>query len=177
MGDAQNVRRGLVLGAGGVLGGSWMIAGLRVLHQRLGWDPRDAEVVVGTSAGAVLSILLASGVSTSDLVDDQYGRETKGPLSGSGLDHDTALGGPFTLPRPGLGSLELLAHSLRHPLQQSPLAWCAALCSPGTGSLRKLRELVEHVVPDDSGQTVRGWSSRITAGAIGWFSRTRVLRL
>ncbi len=39
------VRRGLVLGAGGVLGFTWTIAALRALEQEEGFDARDVEVV------------------------------------------------------------------------------------------------------------------------------------
>ena len=55
-------RRGLVLGGGGVLGASWMIGAMSALSTALDWDPRDAEVIVGTSAGSVLAALLGSGV-------------------------------------------------------------------------------------------------------------------
>jgi len=46
-------RWGLVLGGGGVLGGAWMVGALTALQQLHGLDPRDAELIVGTSAGSV----------------------------------------------------------------------------------------------------------------------------
>jgi NTE family protein len=56
------MRRGLVLGAGGVLGYAWSACALRRLEDTTGWDPRTAHVLVGTSAGAALAAQLGSGV-------------------------------------------------------------------------------------------------------------------
>ena len=52
------VRRGLVLGGGGMLGAAWTTGALTVLSEALAWDPREAEMLVGTSAGAVLAALI-----------------------------------------------------------------------------------------------------------------------
>ena len=48
------MRVGLVLGAGGVLGGAWLVGGLHALATETGWDPVSAEYLVGTSAGAMI---------------------------------------------------------------------------------------------------------------------------
>ncbi len=61
-------RVGLVLGAGGVVGQAYHAGVLAALHHELGWDPRTASVVVGTSAGSITGTLLRLGVSASDLV-------------------------------------------------------------------------------------------------------------
>jgi NTE family protein len=61
-------RVGLVLGAGGVLGGAWMAGALAALNRVTGWDPREADYLVGTSAGAVFAALLAAGVSPARLL-------------------------------------------------------------------------------------------------------------
>src|SRR3954453_20967936 len=55
------VRVGLVLGAGGVMGGAWLTGGLEAIARETGWDPASAEYVVGTSAGSMMGALLASG--------------------------------------------------------------------------------------------------------------------
>ena len=44
-------RRGIVLGAGGVLGAAWTIGALSALEEVEGFDVRDADVIIGTSAG------------------------------------------------------------------------------------------------------------------------------
>jgi NTE family protein len=61
------MERALVFGAGGVTGIAWeigVVAGLR----RAGVDLSDADLVVGTSAGAVVGALLANGVTPEDAV-------------------------------------------------------------------------------------------------------------
>ena len=45
---------GLVLGAGGVLGGAWLTGGLAAVADETGWDPGSADYIVGTSAGSMI---------------------------------------------------------------------------------------------------------------------------
>lgn len=56
-------RIGLVLGAGGVVGGAFHEGVLRAITDVTGWDPRDAEVIVGTSAGSHVGAMLRGGRS------------------------------------------------------------------------------------------------------------------
>jgi NTE family protein len=72
-------RAGLVLGAGGTLGGVWTIAILHELGERLGWTPADAEIVVGTSAGSELAALLATRVSPAQLLAAALGSRDADP--------------------------------------------------------------------------------------------------
>ena len=67
MRDLSRRRVGLVLGAGGATGMAFHAGTLLALSNDFGWDPRDAEVIVGTSAGSVVGTLLRSGLSTDDL--------------------------------------------------------------------------------------------------------------
>ena len=64
----SEVKRGLILGCGGTLGAAWTIAALSEVAEALSWDPRQAAVVVGTSAGSELAALLGSGVSVDALL-------------------------------------------------------------------------------------------------------------
>src|SRR4051794_41368871 len=91
-------RRGIVLGGGGVLGAAWMIGALSALRDTCGWQPNDADVLIGTSAGAVLAALLGSGVTAETLADNQRGIVVPGapPLE---FDPDTARGASLP-PRP-----------------------------------------------------------------------------
>ena len=50
-------RIGLVLGAGGMAGQAYHAGVLSALADG-GWDPRSAEVIVGTSAGSISAALL-----------------------------------------------------------------------------------------------------------------------
>ena len=75
-------RRGLVLGAGGVLGAAWTVGALVALQDTEGFDVRDVEVLVGTSAGSVLASLLGAGVTPAELRQDLLGIEVAtGPVS------------------------------------------------------------------------------------------------
>ena len=47
------MRVGLVLGGGGRIGLAYHAGALAALEHDLGWDPRSADVIVGTSVGAV----------------------------------------------------------------------------------------------------------------------------
>src|SRR5829696_213496 len=52
----------LVLGGGGILGEAWMTALLAGLADASGFDSRDCEAFVGTSAGAIVATALSAGV-------------------------------------------------------------------------------------------------------------------
>lgn len=60
-------RIGLVLGAGGTVGQAYHAGVLAAIENDLGWDPRTADIIVGTSAGSVTGTLLRLGVSAFDL--------------------------------------------------------------------------------------------------------------
>lgn len=68
-------RIGLVLGAGGPVGHAFHAGVLKAIHEGLGWDPRDAEIVVGTSAGAQVGALLRAGLTGSDLAARASGED------------------------------------------------------------------------------------------------------
>lgn len=51
----------LVLAAGGILGEAWMSGVLAGIEDETGWDFRDCEAFVGTSAGSIVSARLAAG--------------------------------------------------------------------------------------------------------------------
>jgi NTE family protein len=60
-------RVGLVLCAGGTVGQAYHAGVLAALEHDFGWDPRKADVIVGTSAGSVTGTLLRIGVPAHDL--------------------------------------------------------------------------------------------------------------
>ena len=65
----HRLSRGLVLGAGGALGAPWMIGAMSALQEIEGFEPRTADMLVGTSAGSVLASLLASDVSVAEMLE------------------------------------------------------------------------------------------------------------
>ncbi|HKN95110.1 MAG TPA: patatin-like phospholipase family protein [Thermoleophilaceae bacterium] len=52
----------LVLGGGGILGEAWMTAVLVGLEEATGFDARECEGYVGTSAGSIVAAVLSAGV-------------------------------------------------------------------------------------------------------------------
>ncbi|HML00109.1 MAG TPA: patatin-like phospholipase family protein [Acidimicrobiales bacterium] len=69
-----------MLGAGGVAGIAFHAGVLAAVSEATGFDPRQVDLVVGTSAGSVTAAGLRAGVSSSDL----YARVTDGKLSAPG---------------------------------------------------------------------------------------------
>jgi NTE family protein len=51
----------LVLGGGGTLGEAWLRSTLAGLEAEAGWDLRDCDAFVGTSAGSIVAAVLAAG--------------------------------------------------------------------------------------------------------------------
>jgi NTE family protein len=60
MGEEVVSSVGLVLGGGGITGASYELATLMAIRLATGWNPNDAEVVVGTSSGAFVTALVRS---------------------------------------------------------------------------------------------------------------------
>jgi NTE family protein len=57
-----------VLGAGGITGIAWLLGALEALRDHTGWDPTTADIVTGTSAGAVAAAVLTSDVDPASLL-------------------------------------------------------------------------------------------------------------
>lgn len=132
-------RVGLVLGAGGVVGQAYHAGVLAALEHDLGWDPRTAEVIVGTSAGSITGSLLRSGVPASDLA----AWSVKAPLSAEGAMLEQFFGTehaqfePFraadVLRRPpSLPGPDMVRRALVRPWHFRPMAAAMALLGPGT---------------------------------------------
>lgn len=138
-----------MLGGGGTLGAAWMIGALSTLHEELGFDPRAADLIVGTSAGAILASLIGAGASPRDLwLHQMAGAVPDGPLAGRIFDYDHAAGGAAPLrPGVGFGSPKLIARSARHPRRYSKTVVFSAFLPLGRGSLGDIGRMVEDVIP------------------------------
>ena len=127
---------GLVLGAGGVVGGSYHAGALAALAEAAGWDARDADVIVGTSAGAIAGASLRAGLSGAD----QFARSTSGELSAEGtrlvgsLPPITEIPSrpPFPRGLPLPASPQLAATALLPPWRARPTAALAGLLPAGS---------------------------------------------
>src|SRR4051812_8174529 len=156
------MRIGLVLGAGGVVGHAFHAGVLDALHDSTGWDPRHAEVIVGTSAGAGVAALLRAGFSPADLA----ARATDRPVSAAGARllaraEDGAPPPPLPpRPRPAdlLGRMaepSLLVRSALRPFRVRPGALAAAALPPGTVPTELVAGPYRRLLPE-------GWPDRAT---------------
>jgi len=153
-------RIGLVLGAGGVTGGAFHAAVLAALAEVTGWDPRAAELIVGTSAGSVTAAGIRGGLPAADLVARALGE----PLSADGAAVVAAARlspGPSPVPprpqgRPGRpADLGVLAAALRAPWRARPGAIVAGLLPAGSVSTDAIVQGADSLHP-------RGWPERST---------------
>ena len=107
---------------------------MAALEEATGWDPRDAEVIVGTSAGSLSAALLRSGLTAADLraMTEQQPLSPEGALLVSmGQPHrPRARAAAFVGVRP-LADPAAAAKSLLRPWRLHPLALCSALLPEG----------------------------------------------
>ena len=148
------MRVGLVLGAGGVLGGAWLTGGLAALAEETGWDPGTADYIVGTSAGSVIGSLVAAGVPPWFMVAHSAGESFDGLVDADGNPASTASrsgGAVFKLhrglPSLGPGSWRLGVAAMRNPALYTPTAAMAAWLPVGLISNDAIRDVVSRVVP------------------------------
>ena len=131
-------RVGLVLGAGGIVGQAYHAGVLAALEHDYGWDPRSAEVIIGTSAGSITGSLLRRGVPASELA----AWTVRAPLTDEGRLLEQMFGSehpelepfrpldmikrPPSLPHP-----TMVLNAIRRPCQFRPLTAAMALMAPG----------------------------------------------
>jgi NTE family protein len=154
-GEVSVGRVGLVLGAGGVVGHAFHAGVLRALAEVTGWDPRGAEVIVGTSAGAHAGALLRGGFSAADIAARVAGE----PVSAEGARILRRIGPNEPIPGPrarsiGMASPRLLLRAVARPWAPPRLGSLTAAVLPrGRVSLEpfavRLRWLFEDGWPVD----------------------------
>ena len=128
-----------MLGAGGVLGGAWLVGGLSALARETDWDPGSADQIVGTSAGSMIGALVAAGMPPWFMVAHSRGEVFDGLVGPDGrpaADADRSAGASFRLhrglPAIGPGSLRMAFTALSNPLRHTPLQMVAGWLPSGS---------------------------------------------
>ena len=150
---------GLVLGAGGVVGQAYHAGVLAMLEHDYGWDPRTADVIVGTSAGAITGSLLRVGVPAAELA----AWAVRAPLSTEGEVLHQLVGTEIPEFEP-LRPLHMLSrlpdppgwgvvrHAITRPKRFRPLVAGIARLAPGRHDIAEqlgmLRKVEGHDWPD-----------------------------
>jgi NTE family protein len=145
-------RVGLVLGAGGVVGQAYHSGVLVALEETLGWDPRTAEVVVGTSAGSITGTLLRHGVPARDLA----AWALKAPLSAEGEALERFFGtdqvefepfrpGEIVKRKPSLPTRHMVRRAVVRPWHFRPMSAALALLGPGVTDVADQVSLIRHI--------------------------------
>jgi NTE family protein len=149
---ANSPRVGLVLGAGGVVGGSFHAGVLAALEEATGWDPRQATIIVGTSAGSIAAASLRAGLSAADML----ARAEDRPLSPAGARLMAKVGAPRTVPsrpveRPSLSAAQVtgvLRRAVARPFAARPTALLAGLLPEGAISTELISGPIGALFPD-----------------------------
>jgi NTE family protein len=150
----KDMKVGLVLGAGGVMGGAWHTGALHALATETGWDPGSADYIVGTSAGSMMGSLLAAGIPPWFMVAHSAGerfRGLTGPDGRPAAEADRSAGAVFRLhrglPPLGPGSLRMAATTIANPLRHTPLQMLVGWAPVGLISTDSLKDTVRRAVP------------------------------
>jgi NTE family protein len=169
---------GLVLGAGGVVGQAYQAGVLAALEREIGWDPRLAKVIVGTSAGSVTGAALRVGVPATDLAASLYGVPTSRrggailrrilPTDTEPLPTPTVLSilRPWHLPSPAL-----LARVLRRPLAFRPEVAAMTLVPNGQLDISERARGLDDLIGDRWPEGLRICAVRRSDGARVVFGR------
>lgn len=156
-------RVGIVLGAGGLLGSAWTAGVLAQLAERLDRPPGDADLVLGTSAGAVLGAALRCGMDVPELLAHQRGADpaSSGDRRPGGLpelhtiERESGNGLP-PLPLPWIGSPRLLATAAVAPCRVNPVVVASGLLPLGRRRMTSIMQMVD-VLQSRGGSREDGW--------------------
>jgi NTE family protein len=154
-------RTAVVLGAGGVVGHAFHVGVLSALADEFGWDARQAELIVGTSAGSVVGASLRAGLGPIDqrrrLAGEQLSpegsalvRRAEAAVAAATDSHDgdggvddvenaeeKAFGVIARLPR--IASPARVRRALREPWRVTPGSLVSAVLRPGRHPTAHLR--------------------------------------
>jgi NTE family protein len=168
MSGGKTPRVGLVLGAGGVLGGAWLTGALHAVASETGWDPGSADYIVGTSAGSMIGALIACGIPPWFMVAHSAGESFDGLTDARGeasAKADRSAGATFRIDRTGFalgpGSWRLGVGSLIHPLRHTPMELLSGWLPRGIISTEPLKDTVRRACADDWAPHPNYWAMAV----------------
>jgi NTE family protein len=154
------------------MGGSWLTGALAALATETRWDPRSADRIVGTSAGAMMGALVAAGVPPWFMVAHSAGEVFEGVTDASGrpaAEADRDGGATFRLQRAlppiGPGSWRLALTTLTRPADFPPAARLSGWLPRGVVSTEPLKDTIRRVVPS-------GWADHPSLSLVACDYRT-----
>lgn len=137
-----------------MLGAAWTIGALAAVSEQYGWDPREADVLVGTSAGSVLAASLGCGLGVDTLLDHQRGIA----VPGLAYEHDDGAAALPPMPRFGIGSPRGLVSAALRPMRVTPMMALSTVLPRGRGSIEPVGGLVDALAPGGAwAQHPRTW--------------------
>ena len=164
-------RIGLVLGAGGVAGMAFHAGALWALHHDLGWDARDADVIVGTSAGSIIGSMLRAGVAPEDLA--AWATDASPTAGGRKFRalmlHADRLAPVARLPSPTLPGWVALG-TFAHPTQLR--AALTSMLPHGLADQTPRLAIVDRLLPEWPSKPLWISAVRVGDGRLTWFGRT-----
>lgn len=152
----------LVLGAGGTVGHAYNVGVVGALADEFGWDARDADLIVGTSAGSVVGATLRIGLSAHDMRRRTLG-EAVSPAGAElvrragdavadarrGAPDDGEPEGNATIAsRLRIASPERVRRAIREPWKVTPGSLFSALVPPGRMSTDHLGAAYDELLGD-----------------------------
>ena len=151
IGPGGAVSVGLVFSGGGAAAEAWHAGVVRALHAATGWDARRAELILGTSAGAITGLCLRAGVPPADLYAHRRG-ETVSDEGQAIIDRVVT---PYREGRSerdwseqGPQSATLTARALWPPWQARPLHAAVGLLPRGTRTTEALQQRMAELHPE-----------------------------
>jgi NTE family protein len=150
-GSGDRISVGLVLSAGGAAAEAWHAGVVRALHEVTGWDARRADLILGTSAGAITGLCLRAGIPPADLYAHRRGE----PVSDEGQAIIDRVVTPYREGRSdrdwtaqGPQSPTLVARALWPPWQARPLHAAVGLLPRGTRTTEALQQRMAELHPE-----------------------------
>ena len=142
---------GLVFSGGGAAAEAWHAGVVRALHAATGWDARRAELILGTSAGAITGLCLRAGIPPADLYAHRRGEAVSDegqaiidrvvtPYREGRSERDWSEQGPQ--------SPTLAARALWPPWQARPLHAAVGLLPRGTRTTEALQQRMAELHPE-----------------------------